>query len=230
MKTRFLTTTTNDAIRANGILAKLRPSAARELAQGATRQRFERGEVICHEEEPVVRFWLVLGGEIKLVKYTARGLPLLIEIVLPNQIFGAVFHSPMPAHSCTALAMKPAELVSFRLKDLIGDLDGNSSLQRALLAETCSKLCQAQHMRGLGLEQVPVRIAHLLLHLHARFGRVIPETRSTLAELAGTSVETAIRTSRALARRGIIHTRRGQIEILSLAGLEACARNNCMEL
>src|SRR5712691_7505829 len=69
MKTRIGMTKMDEAIRANEILAKLRPTAAQELAEGATQHRFERGEVICHEQEPVTRFWLVLGGEIKLVKY-----------------------------------------------------------------------------------------------------------------------------------------------------------------
>ena len=104
------------------------------------------------------------------------------------------------------------------------DLENNPPLQKMLLADTSQKLCQALQMRGLWLEEARVRIAHLLLYLHEKFGRVIPETRATIAELAGTSVETAIRITNGLARRGILATRRGRVEILSLSGLRACAQ------
>jgi CRP-like cAMP-binding protein len=78
-------------------------------------------------------------------------------------------------------------------------------------------------MRGLSLEQARVRVAHQLLLLSEKFGPVIPQTRAVLAELAGTTVETAIRISNAMARDGVIVTRRGQIEVLCNASLRAYA-------
>jgi CRP-like cAMP-binding protein len=148
---------------------------------------------------------------------------LLLDLILPNQLFGAFFH-PHASSPCTAVAVKNTKLLSFRLKDFIENLDKNPALQRMLLADTCHKLWQAQRMRGLWLEEARVRIAHMLLYLYEKFGPIIPETRATLAELAGTSVETAIRISGALARRGILVTRRGQLEILCLTDLRACAQ------
>lgn len=213
----------NAAIDAHNALSKLRASSKQKLMAGAVFQELEKGAVICHQEAPAVRFWLVLRGEVKLVKYASKGLALLIDLVLPGQLFGTVFHQRNAVYPCTVIALKPTELLAFRLKDLLDDLEDNPSLQKMLLADTCYKLCQAQHMRGLWLEEARVRIAQLLLYLYEKFGRVIPQTRATLAELAGTSVETAIRISNALARRGILATRRGEIEILSLAGLRACA-------
>jgi CRP-like cAMP-binding protein len=192
---------------------------------GATYQELEKGATICHQETPAIRFWLVLNGEVKLVKYIPKGVVLLIDLVLPNQLFGAVFHNANPAYPCSAIAMRQTELVSFRLKDLIDDLEENPALQRMLLADTCYKLCQCQHMRALWLEEAHIRIAHLLLYLYERFGRVIPQTRATLAELAGTRVETATRVTTALARRGILASRRGQMEILSLRALQSYAQN-----
>lgn len=224
MKTRLPTARANDAISANDVLSKLRASSKQKLVAGAAIQELERGAVICHQEASAIRFWLVLSGEIKLVKYTSKGAALLIDIILPNQLFGAVFCRDNPVYPCTAVAVKRAELLSFRSKDLVADLETNPPLLKMLLADTCHKLCHAHQMRGLWLEEARVRIAHLLLHLYEKFGRVIPQTRATLAELAGTSVETAIRLTNALAQRGILATRRGQIEILSLPGLQACAQ------
>ena len=156
--------------------------------------------------------------------YSTKGTALLLEIVLPNQLFSAVFHAHEPVYPCTAVAMKPTEVLSFRRKDLMEDLENNPPLQKMLLADISLKLCQAVKMRGLWLEEARVRIAQVLLYLCEKFGRLIPETRATVAELAGTSVETAIRITNRLARRGILATGRGQVEILSLAGLRDCAQ------
>ena len=230
MNSRLLTARVNGAIGANEVLSKLQAVPKRKLMAGARSQKLERGAAICHQEAPAVRFWLLVCGEVKLMRYTSRGAALLIDIILPSQLFGTVFYHRNPIYPCTAVAMQRTELLSFRTKDFIDDLDGNPPLQKILLAETSYKLCQAQQMRGLWLEEARVRIAHLLLYLYEKFGRVIPETRATLAELAGTSVETAIRISNVLARHGILATRRGQIEILSLTGLRTCAQGNAPAL
>jgi CRP-like cAMP-binding protein len=224
MTSRLPTARLNDALAANEVLSKLRAISKQKLLAGATFEEFERGAVICHEEAPAVRFSLVLRGEVKLVTYSTEGAALLIDIVLPNQLFGVVFHDHNPVYPCTAVTLKPTEHLSFRRKDLVEDLENNPPLQRMLLADTSQKLCQAIQMRGLWLEEARVRIAQVLLYLHERFGRVIPETRATVAELAGTSVETAIRITNRLARRGILATGRGQVQILSLAGLRDCAQ------
>lgn len=213
----------DEAIRRNEVLSRVRTSSREKLVGGAMGQEFEKGGVICQQGSPAVRFWLVTRGEVKLVKYSSKGIAVSIDIVLPNQVFGAIFYDHDPVYPWSAVATKPAELLSFRLRDLVDDLESNPPLQKRLLADTCYKLCQAQQMRVLWLEEARVRIAHLLLYLYEKFGRVIPQTRATLAELAGTSVETAIRISTALARRGILVTRREQIEIVSLARLRACA-------
>ncbi len=214
----------NEAVATNEVLSKLRAVSKQKLMAGATFAELGRGTVIYHEEAAAVRFSLVLRGEVKLVTYSTKGTALLIDIVLPNQLFGSVFHDHNPVYPCTAVAMKPTELLSFRRKDFMEDLGNNPPLQRMLLADTSQKLCQAIQMRGLSLEEARVRIAQVLLYLCEKFGRVIPETRATLAELAGMSVETAIRITNRLARRGILATGRGQVEILSLAGLRDCAQ------
>jgi hypothetical protein len=73
-----------DAIRANQVLSKLQASSKRKLIAGATFQELEGGATICHQDALAVRFWLVLEGGVKLVKYTSTGYALLIDLILPN--------------------------------------------------------------------------------------------------------------------------------------------------
>jgi CRP-like cAMP-binding protein len=213
----------DDAIRRNDALSKVRGLSRERLAAGAAFQRFEKGATICHQDSPATRFWVVLRGHVKLVRYSSRGVAISIELVLPNELFGALFHERTRVYPWTAVAATPTHVISFRIADLTHELEVNPQLQKKLLADTCYKLCQAQRMRGLWLEAARVRIAHALLYLYEKFGRTIPQTRAVLAELAGTSPETAIRISTAMVRLGIVATRRGQIEIVSLADLRKCA-------
>ncbi len=219
-----------EAFATNEVLSKLRAVSKQKLAAGATIEELERGTVIYHEDTPALRFWIVLSGEVKLVTYSTNGAGLLIDIILPNQLFGAVFYPHNPVYPCTAVTLKRTELLSFRRKEFMDDLEMNLPLQRMLLAGTSLQLGRAIQMRGFWREEARVRIAQALLYLFEKFGRVIPETRATVAELAGTSVETAIRITNRLARRGVLATRRGQVEILSLACLRASAEGDGTDL
>src|SRR5439155_4546579 len=138
----------NDAIAANELLSKLRAVSKQKLTAGATFEALERGTVIYHEEAAAARFSIVLRGEVKLVTYSTRGAALLIDIVLPNQLFGSVFHDHNPVYPCTAVAMKPTDLLSFLRNDLMEALENNSPLQKPLLADTSYKLCLATQIRG----------------------------------------------------------------------------------
>lgn len=214
-----------EALAANELFSRLPPPSKERLLRHARIEDRQRDEVVCHENSPAVRSWLLIAGEVKLVKYTTRGAALLIDIALPGEVFGAVFYEKKPVYPCTAIVLKPGRLLSFPLRDLIEELRGNPELQHAILADTCAKLCRAQQMREVLLENAPTRVAYLLLRLCGKFGPLIPETRSTLAELAGVSVETAIRITRDMARQGILTTRRGVIQVRSLAKLETCAHS-----
>ena len=213
-----------DALSGNVILANLRLTSRQRFEQSAVFQIVEKSEPIFRQDALATRFWLLVRGEVKLLKYTTRGAALLIDIIMPNHLLGAVFYEPNPVYPYTAQAIKRTALLSFPLQDLLDELEANPALQKALLRDTCQKLAHANQMRGLSLEHARVRVAHQLLLLSEKFGPVIPQTRAVLAELAGTTVETAIRISTAMARDGIILTRRGEIEVLCQASLRAYAK------
>ena len=150
----------------------------------------------------------------------------MIDIVLPNELFGVVYYQHHPTYPCSAIAIKTARVVQLPIKHLRIESDGNGALTRALLEDTCLKLCHSLRMRGLMLEDAPVRVATLLLNLTEKFGPVIPETRAVLAELSGLTVETAIRITRSMAAEGILKTRRGSLEILDPVALRKKAGEN----
>jgi CRP-like cAMP-binding protein len=83
--------------------------------------------------------------------------------------------------------------------------------------------------RGLAHDRVDVRIAATLTSLALKFSRplgpnklpTINFTRQQLADLTGTTSETAIRVTRAMQRNGLIDIKRpGIIKILDLVALQ----------
>ena len=209
-------TTPEQLIARHPLLGKQCSDALRKMASSLRLATLRKGEFICRESTPVVSFWLLQSGEVKLVRHTTKGQSLLIDIILPEEVFGLVFYDHHPVYPYSAVALKDTTCLAFPVKAFQAEAENNGELAKALLQDTCLRLCHSLRMRGLLLEEAPSRVATLLLNLFEKFGRRIPETRAVLAELSGVTVETAIRITRALAEEGILETRRGSIEILDL--------------
>lgn len=208
------------AIAANRFFALLPEGQQEALAAEARLRQFAKGEVLYHEDEPANHVWVVVRGQVKLVKITRKGHELMIELVVAQELFGAVYYAEHPTYPTTAIALDETVALLFPVAAIHRLLDQVPRFQKAILADMCRRLCHAQEMRGLALEEVPRRLSWALMYLHEKFGPDIPHSRQTLAELAGTTVETAIRFTRKLSRDGIVATQRGRITLLAPERLE----------
>lgn len=74
-------------------------------------------------------------------------------------------------------------------------------------------------MYAMAFEPVDARIAAVLVQLTEAFGTTIPLTRREVAQLAGTTVETAIRVTTRWQREGLVRLGRGRIVVLNIASL-----------
>ena len=72
----------------------------------------------------------------------------------------------------------------------------------------------------MGQEEVPVRIANILLRLYQVHGDEIPFTKKEISELVGTTLETTFRTLSEFQEKGLINSARGKIFIKNPEGLE----------
>lgn len=215
------------AVAANRFFALL-PEEKQEALAGETRLRqFAKGEVLYHEDEPANHVWVVVRGQVKLVKITRKGQELMIELVVTQELFGAVYYAEHPTYPTTAVALDDTVALLVPVTVMHRLLEEVPRFQKAILADMCRRLCHAQEMRGLALEEVPRRLSWALLYLHGKFGADIPHSRQTLAELAGTTVETAIRFTRRLSRDGIVATKRGRITVLAPERLEEFSPRGC---
>lgn len=192
------------------------PAADRERLLASSEQTtLKRGERMWREGEPSTGFAFVVSGRMKLVKAGEDGRDTAIETVAAREMLcGAVVTLCAP-YCCSGVAMEDdTEVISLRRTDVLAAFDQSPEVARALLYELAARgrdMCD--RVDELAAGQVEQRIAKLLLRLAERSGVErqgqglwvpIPLTRQDLAELTGTTVETAIRVMSKLRRQGIV--------------------------
>ncbi len=191
----------------------------RELASVAAAARFDRYEreaaIFC-QGDPAHQLWLLREGRVKIVHQAADGREVILEMVAPGEVFGGgvLF---MPQHPATARAMTEVETVSFSVDVYSRLLAAHPELAQRLIRMLGSRLHSMMDLNILSGERVERRLAHILLKLAERLGRVepdgvlitIPLARQDLADMAGTTLETAIRTMSRFREQGLVTTMRG---------------------
>jgi CRP-like cAMP-binding protein len=101
------------------------------------------------------------------------------------------------------------------------------AMVRGVCALCSQRLNEIQGLSCSSQEPVEKRIAGVLLQLHKKHGSVIPMTKREIAELAGTTVETTIRTLSGFAKKGWVQSSRGQLTLKSLPSIEKLIQSIC---
>jgi CRP/FNR family transcriptional regulator len=120
-------------------------------------------------------------------------------------------------------------VVSFRRADVLDLVEKNPDAARAVMHElVCRGMEMCRRVEQLSIGQVEQRIARLVLRLAERAGTdrpgqgiwiPVPLTRQDLADLCGTTVETAIRVVSKMRRSGLMRATPSGILVMDRAGL-----------
>jgi len=227
-------------VRTDRVLAAVKSLAMfRGLAAGdqqrvaalATLRVFQRGETVWEEGDPAEHLTVILKGRVKVVRRGETG-DVILEIFDEGEPVGAIAvynYMPYPA---AAVALEPVTMLMLPRRDYFELLDRNPDLARALIRELTKMVLALTRKLGEARGQrVDVRIAQLFLTLAERMGEsrdggtVIPIrlTRQEIADLTGTTVESAIRVLSRWGRQGLVITREGAFVIPSREKLAALA-------
>ena len=174
--------------------------------------------------------FIVADGRLAMMKTSMDGKDLVVELLAPGDIFGLLIgmqRSNMAQLS--AVAQTKAKVLWVPMKQFLALLESYPEMSREAIADLLDSLQASYRIaRGLAHDRVETRIAAILSSMALKFPRisetqqeaVINITRQQLADIAGTSSETAIRITREMQRNGIIAMEHpGLIEIVDLRGL-----------
>ncbi len=182
------------------LLASLRKEDREAVAPLCRIRGFEKGETIFREGEPADRIHFVYLGRVKVVK-SAGERDIIIEILGPGEPVGAVAvfeRRPFPA---SAITLQPSSIVSIPEREFFTLLERRPEMMRHLLAGLTYRLMAVNKRLADMTGSAEQRAARLFLTLADRVGLpkgdsvTIPLTlsRQEIADLIGTTLETAIR-------------------------------------
>lgn len=207
----------------------LAPEERRRLLPFVRVRRHDKGDVIFREGDPSERFCTVVSGRVKIVKWAPNDRELILEIFGPGDPFGAVAAyegRPFPA---SAIALEPTSVLSIGRRDFFKLIEEHPEFTRGLLMGLTRRLVElTQKLAQISSGGVEYRIAALFLKLADGMGRreegrtIIPMalSRQDIADMVGTTIETAIRIMSRWGRDGIVRTEKASFVIEDRASLE----------
>jgi CRP/FNR family transcriptional regulator len=211
------------------LFQSLKPAERESLRPLVRLKSYEEGETIFREGQPALMFHFVLGGRVKIVKTAAAGRDVILEIFGPGDPVGALAAYEERDFPATAVALEATTLLSVPRREFFALLAANPMLARGLLLGLTRRMVELTRKLAERNSRVEYRVARLFLTLADRVGR--PEGRATripialgrqeIADLVGTTQETAIRIMSRWGKDGIVVTDDQGFLIPGRAALEA---------
>ncbi len=202
-----------------------RRAVCKELARGAAVWTFGQSST---------EFTFLASGRVKLGKACAGGRDVIVEVCSPGALLCVSAVCSFAPYCCTAVALEDGTgVLAFPRRDVLALLESSPSASQAFLREvTGRELNLVQRIEELSSGHVERRIATLFLRLSEQLGVAREDggisiglrlSRQDLADLTGTTVETAIRIMTRLARQGVLRGSRRGFVVPDRAALERVA-------
>jgi CRP-like cAMP-binding protein len=184
-------------------------------------ESFEPDAIIFLDGDLADRLWVLAAGQVKVVKHTSDGQENLLEVIMPGEIFGGA-GLLLTLHPATAIAMSPTTALSIERQPYLQLIRQYPDIALLIIALLGDRLQAAMKMRALAVERVDVRLANILLKLCDKMGEPtdeglrinLPLSRQDLADMTGTTIETAIRVMSKFRKEGLIHTEPGGFVVI----------------
>jgi CRP/FNR family transcriptional regulator len=222
----------DDLLRRIPLFRRFAPALRARLAEVAHLRAYERGDQIFSEGDPSHAFMVIVHGRVKVFKATPAGKEIILEIFADGDPLGAVAvydSMPFPA---SAQALEPTQLLSVEQSLFHRLLETEPAFVRGLLSGLTLRLAElTRRLAELTGARVEARFARLFLKLCEQIGRPerggvflpMPLSRQELADLTGTTIETAIRIMSRWQKEDVLHTEKDGFVVLNRAALDEAA-------
>jgi len=197
-------------------------------------RQYQKDDYIFLEGEAPEALYVVKNGKVKVLRHSTDGKDVVLRVVGPGELLGTVAVFDGGGYPGTAQAIEDCCLLVIARNDCLTLVSRFPVFALAVINDMGIRLrSSAEQIRSLAVERVEQRIARTLLKLgqtsgtDTADGRVIemPLTRQDVADMTGTTVETAIRVMSKFRREDLIHTRRGKVVLMQLDALQDIAES-----
>ena len=223
----------DDILRRGTIFRRLSAEDRQRLASVAQLRDYDKGQVLFAEGDAPDELFIVVTGRVKVYKMTARGTDVILEIFGPGDPVGAAAVYEGRPYPASGMTLEPTRCLLVPRQAYFALLEAHPSLARGLLSGLSLRLVElTNRLAELTGGRMEARFARLFLKLAGDVGQKRPEgifiamplSRQELADMTGTTIETAIRIMSRWGKQNIVRTEaegflvvdRGQLETLSL--------------
>jgi CRP/FNR family transcriptional regulator len=222
----------DDLLRKLPFFRRLSPPLRARVAEVARIKGHERGEVIFSEGDPSDAFMVIVDGRVKVYKSTPAGKEVILEIFGAGDPLGAVAVYEGAPFMASAVALEPSRVLCIEQRAFFRLLEDDPAFVRGLLSGLTIRLAElTRRLAEMSGARVEARFARLFLKLHEQIGRSerggifvpMPLARQELADLTGTTIETAIRIMSRWQKEDVLHTEKDGFVILNREALEDAA-------
>ena len=186
-------------------------------------------ERIYFEGDEAGHLYLVAMGKVKLVRNTASGRNVLLDILHGGDYFGSLSTFGGRVHTETAIAQTDCCILQISSEDFDTILAEYPDVTRKVLEAVSKRLTESQEIvKQLSAYTVEQRIASALLRLAGKLGETrgqgvliqLPFSRQDLAAMTGSTTETVSRVMSRFAEDGLVKSGRKWVTITDKKRLE----------
>jgi CRP/FNR family transcriptional regulator, cyclic AMP receptor protein len=193
-----------------------------ELAQVAVPRSYERGEMIFQEGDAGDTCYVIQSGSVSVTRRHADGRTIALAELRPGEIFGELAMFDGETRSATVEALEPTSAVALLATDVQRLLRQHPGIAVKMLAGMAERLRAAnERIAQQSFQTVSGRVASAVLSkVEARRAEgagerdvLVEATQAEIAQLAGSSRESASRFLATLERAGIVTLGRGKVTV-----------------
>jgi CRP/FNR family transcriptional regulator, cyclic AMP receptor protein len=204
------------------VFAGLEPRELAEVARVAVPRSFDRGEIIFREGDPGDTCYVIRSGTVSIRRDHSDGRSRALAELRSGAIFGELSMFGAETRSATAEVLEPTSLVAILRADMQRVIRSSPDIAFKMLAELADRVRLVnEQLSRQSFQTVSGRVASTLL-AQATTRReegagdtdiLVKATQAEIAQLAGTSRESASRFLATLAREGVVTLGRGKVTV-----------------
>ena len=216
-----------DHLRQSPLFSGLDQEQLSEIAHHAHPLELKEGQSLFNHGEPVHSFFFVIDGLIKLYRQSPSGQEKIIELENPGQTFAeALMFNDQPVYPVSAIAMKPARVISISTRHFRDILLRSPELSFRVMGELSLRLHELiNEIDHLSLMTGRNRVAAYFLDQAALkgddFHLDIP--KHAIASILSLQPESFSRLIKELVKRGAIEIHDSHIRVLDADELRRAA-------
>jgi len=202
------------------------------LAAVAVEAPHRARDYIFMEGDPARWFCVVKSGHVKILRHSRTGKDVVLDLLGPGEVFGGVAVIEQRPYPAAAQATEATVVLKIPAEAMIAVSERHPSFIKEI-ALMIGRRLRAAHdsVKSLAVDPVEARLAAALLRLAEREGArgkqgvTLPYhlTRQSLADMTGTTVETAIRIVSRWLKEGLVQDEGGRLVLVDPEALRELA-------